>query len=432
MWPLILAAAVAHVPQYDCEHGCCHAQHHHGTSQVAYVKNSGGVEIDVDDLNIEGEGEIVDFDFVFKEEYDMSTYSLHVGCGGCASRWPDHYDTVLTRPLALPENYEDPKLEAFTQTVYHAALPEGERRQFNTTALQNCSSRHFSLRLVKHDNATGDIVWGAVLGCPEFRCERFTTLERISFPIYVLRNHGSTWNNASWTFPMYVVLIGAFIALSLWWCWGGWLAFYVPRGPSFPRQIATTQDGTVAHWANLKCIAWEPSSRCVLYFFATWAILVDLFESLHHYCFYSGRQAAKDSTGHGIFAILVAMKLFFVLGAVLPWVWIREVPESKWRSFRLYCRFDDRYDGLGSSSPFWAHAGWWIFDVGIGLLAFFGYGSGFYVYPLAITLAGLLRAWHWRALPSNPAPPCDTFIAIDEAADTGCALAADLPPLNIG
>ena len=73
MWALWAVVASGHVPQYGCEHGCCHAEHHHGTSQVAYLKNSGGIEFDLDALTVEGEGEIVDFDFVFKKEYDPST-----------------------------------------------------------------------------------------------------------------------------------------------------------------------------------------------------------------------------------------------------------------------------------------------------------------------------------------------------------------------
>ena len=84
MWALAIAAA-SHVPQYDCAHGCCHAVHHHGVSQVAYLKNAGGIEFDIDDLAIDGAGEIVDFDFVFKKAYDKSVYDVHVGCGGCAN-----------------------------------------------------------------------------------------------------------------------------------------------------------------------------------------------------------------------------------------------------------------------------------------------------------------------------------------------------------
>ena len=109
----------------------------------------------------------------------------------------------------------------------------------------------------------------------------------------------------------------------------------------------------------------------------------------------------------------------------------REVPESKWRTFRLYCRCDDWYDGFGFLSPFWAHPGWAVFDVAIGLLAFMGYGSGYYVYPFCITLAGLLRLWHGCSAPAHPVPACDTFVPPDETVDTGCAIGNDLPPLNI-
>ena len=40
-----------HVPQYDgCDHNCCHPPHDATTSQVAYLKGSGGVEFDIDEL----------------------------------------------------------------------------------------------------------------------------------------------------------------------------------------------------------------------------------------------------------------------------------------------------------------------------------------------------------------------------------------------
>ena len=48
----------------------------------------------------------------------------------------------------------------------------------------------------------------------------------------------------------------------------------------------------------------------------------------------------------------------------------------------------------------------------------------------AKSLAGLLRVWHWCTVPAKPPPPCDTFVAIDEATDTGCAMVVgELPPL---
>ena len=416
---------LTHVPQYDCEDQCCHAKHTHTTSQVAYLKNSGGIEVEFDDMKIDGAGEIVDFDFVFKKEYDTTTFSLYVGCGGCASSKPDNYDTPLTLPIATPRYYQNGKLEGFSQTSYYPLFPKGPQRKFNTTGLKGCHDHHFSLRLIKHDNATEDIVWGAVLGCPEFSCERFTTSERIAFPIYVIRNHGADWNRAPITLPIYAVGVALLLAFVLWWFWGGWLAFKVPTGPVFPRQMSIMQDGKAAHWANLKCIAWVTSPRCVLYSFAVWAILVDLCETLHHYFFIASPNAPQDEDGFVIFAIWVAFKLLFFLSAVLPWMWAREIPESKWRGYKFQCSagFNDMFDGLSLFSPFWALPQWSLVDLAIGAAAFFLFGAGFFVYPLAITLAALLRLFDW-IWPSKAKPPneqCELYVAGDEV-DTGCAV----------
>ena len=127
---LLALPPLAHVPQYGCKDGCCHAAHEHSTSQVAYLKNSGGIELDLADLDTDrdGEGEVVDFDFVFKEPYDTSTFSLYVGCGGCASRRPKHWDPTLTLPIDLPEHYQEAKFESFTQHAYYELLPKGQAR----------------------------------------------------------------------------------------------------------------------------------------------------------------------------------------------------------------------------------------------------------------------------------------------------------------
>ena len=173
------AAFVGHVPKYDgCDHNCCHFPHDAETSQVAYLKGSGGIEYDIHEL--EGKA-YVDYNIVFKKPYDPSLYSIYAGCGGCASKMPFHWDEPLTLPLATRTTYHSPKLEAFTQHSYYEVLPrtldaDGDDRapQFNTSALSNCSSKHFSVRLIVHDNATEDIVWGAVVGCEGLECERFT------------------------------------------------------------------------------------------------------------------------------------------------------------------------------------------------------------------------------------------------------------------
>ena len=128
-----------HVPQYDgCDHNCCHPPHDPTTSQVAYLKGSGGVEFDAPHLT----EDYLDFNFVFKKDYDVSTFSMYAGCGGCASEMPFHFDEPLSLPLAQPATYHSPKFEPFTQHAYYELLPKGEdARQLNLTAvLGNCSS----------------------------------------------------------------------------------------------------------------------------------------------------------------------------------------------------------------------------------------------------------------------------------------------------
>ena len=83
----LLALLPSHVPTYggDVEN-CFKLPHIHTVSQVVYIHGSGGLEIHVEDdttpFDTQG-GELIDFDAVFREEIDQSTYSLYVGCGGC-------------------------------------------------------------------------------------------------------------------------------------------------------------------------------------------------------------------------------------------------------------------------------------------------------------------------------------------------------------
>ena len=388
-----------HVPQYDgCDHNCCHPPHDTTTSQVAYLKGSGGVEFDRDELK----EQVLDFNFVFKKAYDVSTYSMYAGCGGCASVLPFHFDEPLSLPLAQPDTYGSPKFEPFTQHAYYNLLPKGEARQLNTSTLWNCSSHHVSVRLIVHANATEEIVWGAVVGCEGLECERFTFLEMISFPIYVIRNHGPAWNDAAWTLPLIAVLVPLLMALILWWWWGGWLAFRVPIGPTFPRQLAYMMPH-VRHWAHLKLICWKESMRLFLYAVATWAIVVDIFETLAHMLI-AARVVPSGDSGYTIFAFWFGFKWVLLACVALPWAWAREVPEKMWREGRWECTCG-WFDGLGPFSPFWAHGFWSLLDIGIGIGALL-VGAGFYVYPAAVFTAGILRLLQWAFPPTREPQEC--------------------------
>jgi len=423
------AVFVGHVPKYDgCDHNCCHLPHAPTTSQVAYLKGSGGVEFEAHDLT----KDYLDLNFVFRKAYDVSTFSMYAGCGGCASSMPFNFDEPLSLPLAQPQTYHSPNFEPFTQFAYYQLLPNGDgARQLNLTAvLSNCSSHHVSVRIIVHANASEEIVWGAVVGCESLACEFFTTLEVLSFPIYIIRNHGEAWNDAAWTLPLIaVLLVPLLMAAILYWWHGGWLAFYVPHGPSFPRQLAYMQQN-VKHWADLRQICWTQSIRLLLYAIAVWAIVVDIFETLAH-TLIAAQVVPTNDVGYYYFIPVFGIKWVLLACVALPWLWAREVPETLWRNSQWESR-SGWFEGLGPYSPFWAQGFWSILDIGIGVGSLF-VGAGFYVYPVAATLAGLLRLGQWLTVPTRKEPPCKYNMEYVPAnlKDTSCGYPSNPPALFV-
>jgi hypothetical protein len=410
------AVFVHHVPKYGgCPYGCCHLPHGPTTSQVAYLRGSGGVEYDLHELHGE---EVLDFNVVFRKAYDPSTFSVYVGCGGCASLKPFHWDEPLTLPLDLPKTYQDARFEPFTQHSYYELLPKGAARQFDLKRLANCTSHHASVRLIVHDNVTEDIVWGAVVGCEGLACEKFTTLERLSFPIYVVRNHGRTWNDAAWTLPFFMVFVAALMVLSLWWWGEGTLVFYRPVGPSFPRQLARMRPGVA--WSELKAICWVQDPRTLFYAVATWAVVVDIFETTAH-AMIAARDVPAGDDGYTWFIGVYGVRWLLLVAVAVPWAAMREVPEAQWRSYKMKRPFGDWYDGLMPSSPFWAQGYWSLLDLAVALLTLFLLGVGFFFLPVAAIAAGLLRFANWVRKPPEEPQPCKSTIYVNlEDADTAC------------
>lgn len=75
-------------------------------------------------------------------------------------------------------------------------FPKSERK-FNSSKLLDCDQGHFGIFVKDYHNRSdgSELVWGAVIGLGE----TFTFTELISFPIFILRNHGETWNNMGYT-----------------------------------------------------------------------------------------------------------------------------------------------------------------------------------------------------------------------------------------
>lgn len=180
MFTLANLLVAAHVPTYTgCVDNCCRPPRHHDTSQVIYLRGTGGLEV-----HLEGLGKrTFDFDAVFRDEVDPSTYQLFVGCGGCMPS-----DAILAPPSNI--TYLPAEVEPFTQTAYRSVFPTKQR----TFDASDCAD-HFTVRLVQHANAS-EIVWGAVVGLGE----SFTARELFEFPLYILRNHGDVWNELGYTY----------------------------------------------------------------------------------------------------------------------------------------------------------------------------------------------------------------------------------------
>ena len=346
---LALFLCVAHVPKYSerCPGNCCRLPHHHSTSQVVYLRGTGGVEIHlqsdtapIDTLT----PEILDVDAVFRDEVDQSTYSLYIGCGGCAPG-----DIPRSAPLQL-QGYQAGRLEPFTQTTYRsvfeekdAQVPAGRKFSADALRLSACSDMHFSIFLLDHGNRSNgqDIVWGSVVGLGE----RFTFVELLSFPLYILKNHGGDWNEVGWTWVVWAMMIPVFAALQL---------------LLLKPQIYTVD-------LRYYCLRSEP--RRLLYVLAVSAFAAGIGELITHLVIAQTKASVGPEFGIAVGVIVVAHGGGLALALSL-------LKSTKDRS-----RFLSRW-----SSPLWAPV-----ELLLGLVIFVMFGSGFYIGPAAISLAACYR-----------------------------------------
>ena len=214
----VALAAFSHVPTYTsddaCVNNCCvPGSLDYNLSQVLYLKGSGGLEIPLDNANPvlhydraeripkHDQPFRVYFDVVLKEPLtDFSTIDVYAGCGGCAVG-----DLLVPASHRTNFKLQAATLEPFTQTLYYGLFPPDDPddpnfRSFSSFELlpENCPQGHVTVRLIDH-NTSRTLVWGAVLG----KAEAFTIGELVSFPSYVISNHGATWNDAAYTCLLY-------------------------------------------------------------------------------------------------------------------------------------------------------------------------------------------------------------------------------------
>jgi hypothetical protein len=420
MLPLVTTFLLEHVPGYsnNCKHNCCTPPHptRPDISQATYLKGSGGIQIDLVDIkDYIDNGKNIEFSLVFKEEYDVWTHDIFVGCGSCDYHRTYDYEDLgfdalnFSNMLTKSEIYQPGALEPFTQTAYFPLLPKGEQRLFNASQLRDCDSDHFSIRLHVYDNASHDLTYSIALGCEDgLQCEQFTFLELFLFPLYVARNHGSSWNNAGWTLGVIALIFEFFYLMGLWFFFNrSWLALYEPVAILQPQRIYETIKGHRPHFGQLPCVSWKPSPRCVLYALVVYALVVDIFESIVHstIALTALGEASQPFEMRGVYIYLGIVlglgKLLPLLLTALVWRFHRAVPEFVWRTYTFRCACN-KYDGFGRYSPFWAHGAWssieLVFLGGFGLVWL---GAGYWIFPFGMLVSGSYRLCIWIANPEG-------------------------------
>ena len=273
-------------------------------------------------------------------------------------------DPIVIPPVEL-NGYQPSIIEAFTQTKYSSVLPLSKRK-YNASGIHPsvCDQGHFTIRLVDHGNRTGahagPIVWSAVIGL----AESFTFDELMLFTVFVLRNHGDTWNEQGWTIFMVIFVFAPSLILS--WRW-----FVLSHHPSVTLGYLRSSN-----------------PRVVLYELATFAFIVTMLEEFIHLNI--AAQGAEETSGYWVGLILV---ILFANGLPLWQVW------SAWTTIDYV-----RPDGVGTlsdsywsceSSPIWAP-----FELLSGFSYFLLLGSGFYVGPALICIAALVRMWQLSRAPT--------------------------------
>ena len=352
---MLLAAGLvlAHVPFFDTS--CAQPKHAHTTSQAFYVWGSGGVEVPIASatapFDIAG-GEVLDVDVVFRDDADPTTFSLHIGCGGCGAT-----DPLLAPPLVLTAHDTNPKrAEPFSQTRYRSVLTE-DQRKFNASLLGACASS-FTIRLVDFGNATtGTIVWTAVLGLEE----RFTASELLLFPVYMYVLH-QRWNGLGFTWWLGLFLLAPLL-LAL-----GRVVFRACGWPVLevrPFRVVL-EEGRSCVTILLPQEGVEP--RALLYEIALVGFVFTMLEVLIHLTYASIGAELDWALPVGLFVVL---GLGNGLGIA--------VVCFSWRSMFLPL-------GDSRAGPLWGVA-----EIATAVLLLFLFGAGVFVGPAALAGAGILR-----------------------------------------
>ena len=335
----------------SCNESCCTPPSDQQRSHAVYLQGSGGIDITVvsptQPFNTL-DGEMLDFDAVFLRAYDSSTFSLHVGCGGCAKE--EDGQVPSARRLV---QWQKGQLEPFTQTAYYSAFPS-ENRTINATLLsaENCPQAHFTVRLVDYNNRTDKepLIWVAFIG----RRESFTALELLSFPTYIVRNHGRAWNRNGEFLFMLVACAFSAIVIS-----------YARSG----ERILRTFD----QWREL------------FYLLSCTGFVIAICDELMNLIYAQSEIEIQGPIWLFLFLVFIAAQLIPLLTILLLWK----------KQKKITC--NEKY-----SNPEKAPLVWGGIDIALGIVLLFFLGSGYYIGPACIIFVGVLHLLEYITLQQGP------------------------------
>lgn len=338
----VLLLVHGHVPTFGGAETCVTPPHSHKISQAFYFRGTGGIEFhiksDSDPFDTLA-GEEIDVNAVFRDEVDPSTYSLYIGCGGCAP------GDAIVAPRVNVTVYEVSHLEPFSVSWVRSVFPGIDWPKFNASALRlaDCPERHFTIRLVDHLNRTGDrgIVYALVVG----RAEKFTPGELFMFPAFALKIHGSVWNEVGFT---------------------AWLNFFL--APLVLLAVVYAVDATLLadiFQANVLL------NYNLLFTLSLHGYVWSALESFTHFFL----SQAKGPVGFQLFLFLA---LPVVWGHVVPVAWL----VVSWWGVRV-----------GPVKAAWWSSNWiGLGDIVLGVvMSFYGLGGGYWIGPIALAAAGVTR-----------------------------------------
>ena len=203
------------------------------------------------------------------------------------------------------------------------------------------------------DVAAKKIQCAAVVG----KKEVFSGQDIALFPIFVLNNHGSYWNDIWWS-PLVVYPLGIVLVV-------------------FFSYLASGSDTSLQIFFNRGEEKKEPQKRYrreYLYQFAIFAFVGSALELCFHFGV-ADHHTHNKRVGSIVGGVVVLVILSYTLCIGLTLL--------AWRGLRLWRVKNEK---VWYGNPYWA----WL-EVPTGISYMFLFGIGFYIGPVLIALAGLVR-----------------------------------------